>query len=298
MYLVVLGYTGDMVRGILRKQFRLLILTLLLFLSVFVWWRVVAASPRELTVAFLTIGQGDSIYIEAPNGNQLLVDGGNGKQILSELGAVMPFTDRSIDIVIGTHPDADHVGGLIPVLSRYTVSAVLEPGSSADTATYRALEKEISDKQIPRIIAHRGMVVDLGGGVTFTILSPDRDTTHMETNESSVVGQLRYGSTTVLLTGDAPQSVERHLVSIDGARLESTVLKAGHHGSRTSSADSFVRTVHPTVAVISAGKNNRYGHPHVEVLQTLKKYGISIVRTDDDGRIVFISDGKEMIRKE
>lgn len=285
-----------MVHRMFRKHFRLCILVSLSVLCAFVWWKALTASTRELTVAFLNIGQGDSIYIEAPNGNQLLVDGGNGKQILSELGAVMPFADRSIDVVVGTHPDADHVGGLIPVLSRYTVSAILEPGSSADTATYRALEKEISDKQIPRIIVHRGMIVDLGGGVTFTILSPDQDTTHMETNESSIVGQLRYGSTTVLLTGDAPQSVERHLVSIDGAHLESTILKAGHHGSRTSSGDIFVQTVHPQIAVISAGKNNRYGHPHAEVLATFKKYDIPVVRTDEEGRIVFMSDGEEFAR--
>lgn len=282
---------------LLRKHWRLLVLFVLILCATLVWWKVFAAPQGKLTVAFLNIGQGDSIYIEAPNGNQLLVDGGNGKQILSELGAVMPFADRSIDVVIGTHPDADHVGGLIPVLNRYQVSAILEPGSDTDTATYRALEKEIADKKIPRIIARRGMLVDLGGGVTFRILYPDVDTTRMETNESSIVGQLSYGSTTVLLTGDAPQDVERHLVSIDGARLNSTVLKPGHHGSRTSSADIFIATVHPLVAVISAGKNNRYGHPHAEVLTTLKKYGALLLRTDLDGRVVLVSDGEKFFRR-
>ena len=260
----------------------------------FVWWGVLFASEGQLVVAFLNIGQGDAMYIEAPNGNQMLIDGGSGRQVLAELGSVMPFADRSIDVVVGTHPDADHVGGLIPVLDRYTVSAILEPGSHADTMTYRALEAEIQNKKIPRILARRGMVIDLGAGVTFTILYPDRDTAGMETNESSIVGQLRYGSTTVLLTGDAPQSVERRLIARDGERLRSTVLKPGHHGSRTSTSDVFVQRVGPQLAVISAGEANRYGHPHAEVLTILQKYGVLVLRTDKDGRVTLKSDGKEI----
>lgn len=284
--------------ALLYKNYRALILFLLTLCTALVWWSVLSTPERgNLTVAFLNIGQGDAIYIEAPNGNQMLVDGGSSKQILSELGSVMPFADRSIDVVVGTHPDADHVGGLIPVLDRYRVSAVLEPGSSADTATYRAFSTELSDKKIPRILARRGMVVDLGSGTTFTVLYPDRDTSGMETNESSIVGLLRYGSTTVLLTGDAPQSVERQLVKSEGRGLQSSILKLGHHGSRTSTGDIFIETVRPEIAVISAGKANRYGHPHAEVLDTLREYGVTIFRTDQEGRVVLVSDGESVARR-
>jgi len=250
-----------------------------------------------LTVVFLNIGQGDSIYIESPTHNQMLIDGGPGKSVLRELGKVMPFYDRHLDVVLATHPDADHVGGLNDVLDKYKVDLFLEPGADAPTEIYKNLEQKVDEYvkngKITKILARRGMIVDLGGGAVFQIFFPDQDVAGWETNDASIVGRLVYGNNEFLLNGDSPQRIEKYLISLN-TPLESDVLKAGHHGSRTSSSKEFVAAVHPQYAVISAGLNNRYGHPHKEVLDILNSLGIETLRTDTQGRITFKSDGQNL----
>lgn len=276
----------------LRSHRNIITLTLFLVLNGVIWHVVFSESRGAiLTVAFLDIGQGDSIFIEAPNGNQVLIDGGPNKSVLRALAGVMPFYDHTIDAVIATHPDQDHVSGLVDVLNRFSVAAVFEPGVNASTGVYQALEETIAEKKIPRILARRGMRVVLDEGVFLNILFPDRDVSDTETNTASIVAQLHYGNTNVLLTGDSPRAIEKYLVSLDGAALRSDVLKPGHHGSKTSSSLEFVAAVAPEYAAISVGKNNKYGHPHKETLDTLKQFGISVFRTDTSGTAIFQSDG-------
>ncbi|MFA6536648.1 MAG: ComEC/Rec2 family competence protein [Candidatus Paceibacterota bacterium] len=276
----------------IRKNLNWLILGILVLVNAFIWFAVLKEDRGgQLRVYFLNIGQGDAILIDAPSGNQMLIDGGPDKSVLSELGKVLPFYDHKIEVVLATHPDQDHVAGLNYVLDRYRVDQVLEPGVSAETAVYQNLEKKIGDKKISKILARRGMIVDLGGGAVFKILFPDRDTIGWETNTASIVGRVVYGGNSVMLTGDSPQAIENYLTILDGKNLQSDVLKAGHHGSRTSSSQSFVGFVNPQYAVISAGKNNSYGHPHQEVLDLLKKFQVQILRTDELGMIKFSSDG-------
>ena len=259
---------------------------------------VYAASREDrggiLTVAFLDIGQGDAIFIDAPSGNQMLIDGGPGKSVLRELSKVMPFYDRSIDVVIATHADQDHVGGLPNVLKNYKVNIFMEPGLSGPSSSYEELEKMVGNNKsnIKKILARRGMVVDLGDGAILQILFPVIDSPGTNTNMSSIVAKLVYGENEFMLTGDSPIAIEDYLVSLGG--LQSDVLKAGHHGSKTSSSDEFVRAVAPQYTVISAGKNNRYTHPHQEVLDILNNFGIKILRTDELGIIVFKSDGTNL----
>jgi len=269
-------------------------LLVLAFLSGLVWYAVWRESQGELIVAFLNVGQGDAIYIEAPNGNQMLIDGGRGREVLRELGAVMPLYDRSIDVVLATHPDADHIGGLIPVFESYAVGAFVDSGNAHQTTVTEALTRALTEEKSIHITARRGMRIHLSRGAVFTVLYPDRDVTNVESNEASIVGRLAYGTTTVLLTGDAPISVERVLMAEDGASLKSTVLKLGHHGSRTSSLPGFISLVQPKFAIISAGEGNRYGHPHQEVLASLQKQNIRTLRTDVEGRIILLSDGKSL----
>jgi competence protein ComEC len=265
-----------------------------------------------LTVAFLDVGQGDSIFIEAPNGNQMLIDGGVGRGVLRELGKVMPFYDKSIDVVLATHPDADHIGGLNDVLERYRVDLFMESGVESDTSVYKELESRIlnleSNRKIKKIEARSGMIIDLGSGVLFEILYPIYDTKGMESNTASIVGRLIYGENSFILTGDSPKNIEEYLVSLEcrgqplichgpeglPSALGSNVLKAGHHGSKTSTSDSFVFAISPQYAVISSGKNNRYGHPHQEVLDILEKYNVQVLNTADLGRIIFKSDGNRI----
>src|SRR3989344_8770192 len=176
-------------------RLRLVILVILLLGAAF---SVYAASREDrggiLTVAFLDIGQGDAIFIESPTGNQMLIDGGPGKSVLRELSAVMPFYDRSIDALLATHADQDHVGGLPDVLNRYRVDYFFETGNPGPSSSYEELEKVIKEKskegKIKKVLARRGMTVDLGGGVKLEILFPDRDPTGMETNMSSIVARL------------------------------------------------------------------------------------------------------------
>ncbi len=278
-----------------RKEWlKIGILLVLTLLSGLVWYAVWRESRKGLTVIFLNVGQGDAIYIEAPNGNQMLIDGGRGREALRELGAVMPLYDRSIDVVLSTHPDADHIGGLIPVFESYTVGAFVESGNAHQTAVTEALSRAVTEEKSLNLVARRGMRIHLGRGVVFTVLYPDKEVTRAESNEASVAGRLAYGMTTVLLTGDAPIDVERILMAQNGSSLKSTVLKLGHHGSRTSSLPEFLSLVHPEFAIISAGKRNRYGHPHQEVLDTLQRQNIRVLRTDVDGRITLLSDGKHL----
>lgn len=245
-------------------------------------------------VAFLDVGQGDAIFIESPSGNQVLVDGGVGRGVLREISKVMKFYDRSLDVVVATHPDADHVGGLVDILENYEVDLFLEPGVESDTDIYESLKTQVgkleSGGKIKKILARAGMQIDLGGGAFLEILFPEKDVSGWETNTASIVARLVYGENEFLLTGDSPSAIENYLV-YKKYNLESDVLKLGHHGSRTSSSDNFVRAVNPEYAVVSSGKDNRYGHPHQEVLALLEKLNIKTLRTDTSGSIIFKSDG-------
>ena len=277
------------------NKFKFYFLLGFLIVNIFIWHTVAMEDRRGiLKVSFLDIGQGDAIFIEAPSGNQVLIDGGSNKAVLKELGKVMPFYDKTIDAVIATHPDKDHIGGLVEVLKNYRTDMVMEPGVSSDTGAYQELEKVIKDKNLPRILARRGMSLNLGEGARLNILFPDRNTEGWETNTASIVAKLVYGNNSFLLTGDSPIAIEKYLSMIDGQNLKSDVLKAGHHGSRTSTSESFASIVSPQYTVISAGKNNQYGHPHKEVLDILEKIKAVILKTYENGTISFISDGERI----
>lgn len=276
---------------------------MLLLSNVWVWRE--ALSPRAknntLKVFYLNIGQGDATLIEAPNGNQVLIDGGpTDNKVLSELGEVLSPLDHDIDVVIATHPDADHVGGLPEVLSRYKVGMFLESGNrTKDTQAFKRLDIEAAKLGSQRIIAKRGMrlLLDEEDTVYLDVLYPDKDVSQVESNEASIVMRLTYGATHFIFSGDAPRDVEQHLTQLDGNNLQSDVLKAGHHGSHTSSDLAYVTKVHPTFTVISVGKDNRYGHPHKETLATFNALNIETLRTDTMGRIEIDSDGEKVLLK-
>lgn len=283
---------------------RLLILATLVAFALTAWWpelapgfQTEACDPELLCVVFLDVGQGDSIFIQSPSGVQLIIDGGPDDSLTSELSAVMDYFDRDIDYLLITHPDSDHVSGFVSVLTRYQVDRVIRTENESDTATWRSLETAIAEEQAEVSYASRGQQYDLGGGVVLEILFPDVDTTEMESNMASIVARLSYGDTSFMLTGDAPKSIEEYLVLIEGEHLKSDVLKAGHHGSRTSTSELFLEHVEPEYAVISAGKDNSYGHPHVEVTDLLFNADIKAFNTGEQGRVIFTSDGMEVMPK-
>lgn len=262
--------------------------------TLFVWAVIFDRDKGVLTVAFLDVGQGDAIFIESPNGNQVLVDGGASGQVLRELGSIMSFYDRSIDVVVATHPDQDHIGGLPDVLTRFEVGIVLRSGARNDTGAFETLNRLTEGRAL---VVRRGMLIDFGDGVYAEILFPDRDVSNIDPNDASIAMRIVYGDTEVMLTGDLPEKVERHLVALGGSLLESDVLKVGHHGSKTSSSELFLGFVKPEYAVISAGKDNRYGHPHPEVVKRFEQFNIPVASTAEEGMIVFESDGELLVRK-
>lgn len=285
----------------MRRFLPLIVIVFLLVAAIGVWSVVFEMErPHALEVHILNVGQGDAILIESPTRKRVLIDGGRDRAVLRELSSVLPWWDRRIDVVIATHPDGDHVGGLFEVLKRYEVAYILHSGVAHDTPQTESLLSAIAHEKssgAKEMLARRGQYLDLGGGARLTILFPDRDVSQVETNTASVVARLTYGETAFMFTGDAPQSIEEYLVLLDGENLHADVLKAGHHGSNTSSALSFVGYVSPEWGVFSRGCENSYGHPHQEVVDLFARFDIETKDTCKDGRVTFVSDGKEVIVK-
>lgn len=278
-----------------KKRAQWVTLGIFLLINIFLWAIVIRADRRgELTVAFLDVGQGDAIYIETPHGNQLLIDGGSGGQVLRALGQVMPFYDRSLNLILATHPDQDHIGGLSEVMRRMKIDGVITTENTSTTSAYGAFENSILSEQPKRILARAGERIILDNNIVLEILFPDRNASGWETNTGSIVARLSYGEESFLFTGDSPNAIEQYLVGKKGGALHSTVLKLGHHGSRTSSSKIFLSAVAPDYAIISAGKDNRYGHPHKEVLELLNKLAIPFSNTATQGTIIFRTDGAEL----
>lgn len=257
-----------------------------------VWLGVLGLPDGQLHVYFLDVGQGDAILIVAPDGRQILIDGGpSPTALLSELGAVLPFWDRHLDLVVLTHPDGDHITGLIPLLERYRVAQVLDTPLSEDATLAVSWLESLKRAGIERIYAQRGMVLRVGA-VQLTVLNPravPMTGTASDDNNNAIVLRLDYGRSSVLLTGDAEQEAEADMIAA-GLPLPADVLKVGHHGSNGSSSAAFLAAVAPQIAVIQVGAQNTFGHPHPAVLARLS--AAQVLRTDQHGRIEMISDGK------
>jgi len=283
-----------------KKYLPYIPLIFLLILMICVWFFILKSNNQNnyLKVVFLDVGQGDAIYIEAPNGKQILVDGGPDAKLLSSLSKVMPFADRSIDMIVATHPDSDHIGGFPLLLDNYKVTSILENGATSDSKVFAGLEEKISKNKINKIIAHRRMhiVLDDKKNIYFDILFPDRDVKGLDSNDGSIVGKLVYGKNSFMLTGDASTYTENLIEwNEQESTIKSDVLKLGHHGSRTSSSLLWLEEVNPKVAIISAGRDNRYGHPHKELLDRLSDLHIPFLNTANLGNIVFKSDGVNLV---
>jgi competence protein ComEC len=282
--------------GMNAWYFLWIVIITLILTNLIIWLSVLGGAKDDvLKVAFLDVGQGDAIFIESPAGVQLLVDSGPNFSVLRQVGKQMSFFDRKLDAVLATHPDADHIGGFPEILSRFKVSNVFLTGMRSDTPVFDAYEQNIKIENAVVSELIRGGVIDLGGGAYAEVLFPDRSLRDVDPNTSSVIIRVVYGKTVFLLTGDAPEEVESYLALLDGAELKADVLKAGHHGSRTSTSRAFVSAVSPQYAVISAGCDNRYGHPHMEAIENIENVGAEIYSTCEHGAVVFESDGEQVL---
>lgn len=281
----------------------LILLIVLIVLEIKVLSSAATKIDPYAKISMLDVGQGDSFLIQAPNDHQLLIDGGPSSKVLEALTKVMPLGDHYIDVVIATHPDADHIGGLSFVLDRYRVGLFLTSETKTDTQVFASLFQKIKEKKIPAFYARRGMEIILDQKnwpqTKASILFPDRPTLDWKTNNSSVVTRVEITNInslrSALFMGDAPEAIEHFLALTQPQEIKTDILKLGHHGSKTSSSEEFLRATSPGLALISAGANNRYGHPAVETLNRLKSLAIPYLSTIEKGTVVLESDGKSWL---
>jgi competence protein ComEC len=271
----------------------------LLVVAILVWSVAFTSPDDKLHVSFLDVGQGDAILIQTPDGQDILIDGGPDFQKINlELSEKLPFWDRTIDLVVCTQPQADHVTGLIEVLLRYKVKQVLEPGVSYNSSAYQEWLNVVEDKGIEYNTARAGQEIDLGNGIEMEVLNPPEslfeETSH-DVDNNGVVLRLTWGKVSFLFTADIREEAEFELIG-RRANLKSTVLKVAHHGSETSTSPQFLAAVDPEVAVISVGADNTFGHPSPEVVERLiDRVGEdNVYRTDEDSTVEFITDGERL----
>lgn len=237
---------------------------------------------------FFDIGQGDAIYLRTHQGNDILIDTGPGDAVLSKLGEAMPFADRTLELVILTHPHADHISGMVEILKRYKVETIILPEVDYDSATYNALRQQYVNAHTLVMRPKLGQRIYLDDSTVLDIFYPilgKFERQPKDINDASIVARLSFGQSNVLLMGDAGKSIERFLVKL-GLPLASEILKVGHHGSHHSSAENFLQAVDSDYNIISVGKNS-YGHPHEEVLGIFLEHGKELLRTDQHGDIAF-----------
>ena len=262
--------------------------------------QVWAGPDQRLHVHFFDVGQGDSALIVTPNGRQTLVDGGpDSESVARALSRVLSPWDRSLDLVVATHLDADHAGGLLAVLDRYEVGAALVGAPDPSAALHPRWADGLDRAGVQVMPLAAGHRLQLDQGVELHVLNPPPEAlpaASSDRNNNSVAFRLDYGEISFLFTADIEEEAERRMLREGGAGLKSDVLKVGHHGSRTSSTPAFIRAVEPSVVVVSAGAGNRYGHPHPDVMARLEQaVGASgIYRTADHGAIHFVTDGANL----
>jgi len=247
-----------------------------------------------VTAHFIDVGQAKAIFVQAPE-KTVLIDAGERDQGAMIVRYLVSHGIRTIDIVIGTHPHSDHIGGLETVIGGMDVGTVILPrvpeSITPTTATYTALLEAIARAGLKITPAKPGDTYDLGGGAELVILGPIND--HDELNDMSVVSKLLFGEVSFLFTGDATKRAEDDILDA-GIDVSASVLDVGHHGSKTSTTERFLLAANPAVAVISCGIDNMYGHPHGDVVSLLRKYGQRIYRTDIDGTVIIATDGEDL----
>ena len=246
----------------------------------------------SLAVTYVDVGQGDCELIQTPGGKVMLIDAGEASEADKVDAALQERGIDHIDVLVGTHPHTDHIGGLRHIIENYSVGEMYMPNSASSTKTFEKLLDAIDSANIPLHEAKSGVSISLGSDVTCDVLGPIEQ--YSDLNDTSAVIMLSFGDTRFLFTGDAEKTAESDLLSKYGRNLSCDVLKVGHHGSSTSTSAEFLQAVNPSSAVISCAEGNDYGHPHAETLKKLKDSGISVYRTDISGSITAVSDGSSV----
>jgi len=287
----------------MKNQLKILIG--LLLIALIIWFLVLNQRPeRILETDFLDVGQGDAILIKTPKGQTVLIDGGPDNKVLEKLGKYLQPLQKRIDLIILTHPHADHVSGLIEVLRRYSVGLVVLNGVYLKTDNYDQFLNAIEDNKVKVLIAEAGEAIHFDKDLEFDILSPNKNlaglafnknsesfgTAGDDVNDTSIVGKLIFNDFSIMFMADATSKIENQILAY-GDNLKSDILKVGHHGSKYSSFPIFLKTVAPKAGIIEVGAKNFYGLPSQAALSRFKMFGANIFRTDQNGDIRVLSDG-------
>lgn len=257
------------------------IILCLFFLNILSWSVVFYFHNSYLEVSFFNVNQGDAIFIETPSKNQILIDGGPGRErIIEKLNQEIPIWDKTIDLIILTHTDKDHISGLIQVLKEYEVKNIIWTGVGENEEW-----EDLINKENANIYELRKGSKIIFSNVVFEVIYPDKGDNFAESNDSSLVFKMDYLDSSFLFTGDITSKKE------DAIGIDIDVLKVAHHGSIYSTSEEFLKDTTPELAIIQVGANS-YGHPSEEVLTRLLNFGIKTLRTDINGDIKIVSDGK------
>lgn len=277
-----------------KKSFKyivgLFLIAIAVMLGGMIWlWKIDFDATK---VVFMDVGQGDAILI-SQGSNQILIDGGrSGKILLERLGEQMPFWDHHIEAVVATHPDEDHIGGLVDAVNAYDVGVFLDTKMKSETSVYEALQEAKSSRDVEGKEVFSGLSIKFPDGVLVETLYPSEsfgNSRSKDTNATSIVMKLTTASgKTFLFTGDLPSDREP---LIDSGHVD--ILKAGHHGSKSSSSDEFLRRISPKDVILSVGLKNRYGHPAPEVIERFRNISARIFRTDTQGTISYLCPAAE-----
>jgi len=280
-----------------EKKVLILGVFLLVLTNFYLWLFLFRIADGNLKVVFFDVGQGDAIFIETPQGHQILIDGGpSGKKVLEKLQNYIPFWDKTLDLVILTHPDYDHLKGLLSVLQKYDVKNVLWTGIEKNTKTFEEWREAIGEENAQIAIAQAGQEIKAGKAEFFVLYPFEKlqgKVFKKASNDTSLILKLLFFHNSFLFPGDTTSKIERQLLE-KKINISSEVLKIAHHGSKSSSQKEFLQSVSPQLAVISVGRNNPYHHPHQEVLNNLANFGIKVLRTDEKGDIKVVSNGRSL----
>ena len=270
-------------------------LFLLLLANLYLWHFLFTAFDNKLKVSFFDVGEGEAVLVETPQGNRILIDGGGDETILEKLREKIPLWDRRIDVVILSRPVKNRLNGLIFVLKKYKIRNIVWSGRGEATGFVRQWQKEIREGKYDIILAKAGEKI-VSGDVSLSVLYPQKNSSGElgKVNDGlPIVLKLVYGRISFLFASDATAEIENDLCEI-GCDLRATVLSVSRHGSKAASSQLFLTRVAPLLGIISCGKDNIYHHPSQEVLSRLKNFGIKVLRTDQDGDIEIISNGKQI----
>lgn len=262
------------------------------FLAVFLILQLISFSDGKLHIVFCNVGQGDGIYIRTPKGSDIVIDAGRNNSIIKCLENHMPFWDRSIELVFATHPDADHIAGFVYILNSYSVKSYNTVQLEKNTEVFEEINRILKDRKIPTRFLTKGDIYKLDSDISLKAYWPSKDFIEKgdsDSNRYSLVQILEYRDFDTLFTGDIDFDI---LNSIFSKGIDAELFKLPHHGSKTGIDSKTFTLIHPRISIISAGKNNSYGHPHKEVLNELEKYNLEYLNTAKAGEIEIVTDGK------